>query len=60
MPAFEFNRENVYLFLLLRDRCLQVLHFEIKIGHVYEARTRKDHRGGDLIFDALSFIWSRS
>jgi len=28
--------------------------------HVYEARPRKDHRAGDLISDALSFIWSRS
>jgi hypothetical protein len=27
---------------------------------VYDVRARKDHRGGNLISDALSFIWSRS
>jgi hypothetical protein len=29
---FELGRENLYLFPLLRDRCLQLLNFEIEHG----------------------------
>ena len=36
----ELDRESLYLFLLLRDRCLQLLNFVIEHGLVLGARGR--------------------
>ena len=32
---FELRRESLYLFLLLRHRCLQLLNFEIELGLLF-------------------------
>ena len=37
---FELGREGLYLFLLLRDRCFQLLNFAIEHGLVLRARGR--------------------
>jgi hypothetical protein len=52
-------------FLIGKKRQINSQFFDVHDGfmtpvHVYEVRQRKDHCGGDLISDAVSFIWCRS